>query len=158
MSVVVLALTAAWGAWLIAHARTKASYVTAAAAAKPTIAVCEWLKISESRAANLGFSIDESHAWTDRATAYLGVPVPDLNGAGWLDLDIAAVAAHRATVRIDRGERYVLRPGQVRLRLPPRSSAQPLLLTFTADGPKPPSGADRRWLGVAVSRIRACPA
>lgn len=157
-SVVTLASMLFWGIWLISQAKTKSYYVKTRAAGHAALQRCAWTPIDSPSVANLGFSIDSGHAWSDRSTAYLAFPIKAVPAGGWLDLDIISVVGGNVFLEVEGGVlRYVVRnPGKVRLAVPTANQPRTLLVRMSASDPLPPSGEERRWLGAAVSRLRVC--
>lgn len=159
-SLVLLAAMSAWGLWLLSEAKGTADYVLADAAALSRAPSCEWTPIGGPSVASLGFSHDAGHAWSDRETAYLALPIPAVPAGGWLDIDVPAVAKGRVLVEVAGGDAQyaVTEAGLVRVPVPEASRPGTILVTFVSEDMLPPQGQDRRWLGLAISRLRICPA
>lgn len=157
-SLLLIVAMGAWAAWLVSKAKSKADYVVERAESVAPLPACEWVAFDAPAVASLGFSQDPGHAWSDRATAYLAVNPGAIPEGGWLDLDVAAVAQGETWIDIDGGARYVVRKGKaIRMPVPALEESRVLLVAFTANDLLPPHGAERRWLGVAISRLRVCP-
>ncbi len=161
LNVAVLALFAGWGITLLLQSKGRDDYVVdRALQLRPQSATCQWLPIDTEHTANLGFSIEPEHAWSDRRSAYLALRVPDGTGAAWLDLDLRGVAAGEVTLSIDNSEQRFLvsRPRTVRVPVPEATTSDGIiLLRFDSRRMQPPVGEDRRWLGIAIGGIRLCP-
>lgn len=160
LSLTLLVGMVAWGTWLLANAKGTADYARARAATAPQMPRCEWVPVNSPSIASLGFSHDAGHAWSDRATAYIGMRVEALEHGAWLDVGVVAVANGRVVVEVPGNEAGygVTQQGLVRLPVPPTPDAGTLLVTFHAEDMLPPMGDERRWLGIAIGRIRLCEA
>lgn len=159
LSVALLLGMAGWGTWLLGQSRRPADYVVARVDGTRPLRPCTWVASNSDRIESLGLSIAADHSWTDRTTAWVALPAPALPRGGVLELTIAGVAADDVIIDAEgaRTRVRVTAPGTVRLALTPRAAPGALLVTLRADDPKPPTGQDRRWLGIALQRLRICP-
>lgn len=157
-SIALLACMAAWGFWLIHHAKGKADYVVATVEGQNPLASCEWVPMDSPSISSMGFSQDEDHAWSDRAKAFIAFPAKANPNGAWLDLAVSGVAGEDTFVELEGGRaRYAVKGGgTLRVPVPEASRARVVLVTVTSKKLRPPEGAERRWLGVAISRIRIC--
>jgi hypothetical protein len=154
-------LVLAWACWLWHARKTPFDYVIDTARHSPPIPLCRWVRVDDPDIAGLGLSRTPPPAWTDSKTAYLafktGQRLP-----WYVDVAIVAVEGTGVSVSADGGTpraipRVPLPRGRiVRLPLSLNVAAGVHEITIRVAGPKPPSGREQRWLGVAVSNIRVC--
>lgn len=157
-SIALLACMSAWGFWLLHHTKTKADYVVTSVERHPPLTSCEWVQIDSPSISSMGFSQDEGHAWSDRATAFIAFPVKANPDGAWLDLAVSGVAGGNIFVELEGGRaRYAVKGGGIlRVPVPEASRARVVLVTVTSKNMRPPEGPERRWLGVAISGLRIC--
>ncbi|WP_411834132.1 hypothetical protein [Pseudoxanthomonas mexicana] len=155
-NIVVLTTCLVWGVWLLAKARSKVDYL--AARIPEGVAACAWMLPSDPAVATLGMNHEAHHSWTDRAQAYIVVKVPPLPAGGRMDIEVVNLKARSLGLRLLGSERRyaTTREGAYSLQLPASPEPGTATLVLDSDGMAPPEGEDRRWLGVAIGRIRVC--
>lgn len=157
-NVLLLAGMVVWGVWLLGQAKGVDDYVVDRAAGKPRPPACQWMPLGAPEVATLGWSIESEHAWSDRKVAFVALNAPALPRGAALDLDVIALPGGEAVFSLeDANVRYTISNArQVRIPVQPRATPGPLVVKLVVDDPQPPSGEDRRWLGVAVKQLRLC--
>jgi hypothetical protein len=149
-----------WGGWLLKMRKSTLDYVVAAARKAPAIPDCQWVAVPSPSIATLGLSFDPGHAWTDRKRAYLAFRTSRVQAS--VELKTVAMVA-RIQISADGGSPERLSgalkskgSGIVRLPLRPDVPDGVHSIVIGVVNPKPPHGRDLRWLGLAISGIRAC--
>lgn len=157
-NVLVLAVMAAWGCWLLTQARGVGYYAVGRLAGKGVVPSCHWLGLDAAPVASLGWSIEPGHAWSDRREAFVAVNLPALPAGGALDLEVISLPGESATLAIDGGATFALHDARP-VRLPLEAGkAGPMLLRIQVEHPQSPTDVDRRWLGIALKQLRLVPA
>lgn len=149
-----------WGVWLLSMRKDTLDYLIAEANVAPALPDCQWTPVSALSLTHIGLSFDPGHAWTDRRTAYLGFrtgKVPFVQ----VDLLVAGIAGSRIGISADHNPLKPLSEveggdGVVRLALGRARGNGVHTITIKVSKAKPPHGAEQRWLGLAISKVRAC--
>lgn len=148
---------AGWATFLLAHARTKLDYLKAQV--HQSIPTCQPISPSDPRLASMGLSHEPSHSWTDRRRAYLVFSLPPMPKGG--EFTINVIAAKKGTALLEtattRQHVPIAKANSYHLPLAAAPSAQIVTLTLASRHMAPPHGHDRRWLGMAIASIEACP-
>jgi hypothetical protein len=157
--VLLLVVMVGWAAWLLDQRKSLREYVLEQANGKPTLPLCQWTPIYAADLATLGFSRTGQSWWTNQTLAVLAFKTSGPTPL-FVDIGVVKVAGKGVAISSDGG---VFRPlssgfanGEVRLPLPAHAHAGTHVVVIEVAHPRPPSGADQRWLGVAVNKIRVC--
>lgn len=146
----------AWGGWLLSQVRSTTDYLADRVLASG--ATCSWIRPSDRAVASLGLSHEQQHSWTDRVRAYIVMKVPALPSGGRIDIEIINLKADSLDIRLleDAQHYRIRRTGVFSIKLPVSVKGKVEALVLDSNAMSPPQGADRRWLGVAISRLRIC--
>lgn len=151
----------AWAGWLWHARKTVMDYLTADVLRGPAIPFCQWLPIAAPGIASIGLDTTSAPVWTYAKSASI-VFRTGARQPWYVDVRMIATAGTGISLSVDGGTaRYVskesLKHDDV-LRLLPAWHARDGLhvVRIDVDDPRPPSGSEQRWLGLAISSIRVC--
>lgn len=158
---VMLLAVLAWAGWLWHARKTVMDYVTATALRAQAIPFCQWLPVSAPEISSIGLDTTSDPVWTYAKTASI-VFRTGSRQPWYVDVRMIMAAGTGITLSIDGGPPHAvskesLEQDQV-LRLRPAWDTRDGLHVVRIDvaNPRPPSGQDQRWLGLAISRIKVC--
>lgn len=155
--VLLLVMMVGWAAWLLGQRKSLREYVLEQANGKPTLPLCQWTPIYAADLATLGFSRTGQSWWTNQTLAVLAFKTSGHTPL-FVNIGVVKVAGKGVAISADGGASRPLSRdfanGEVRLPLQTHADAHAVVVEITH--PQPPHGADQRWLGVAVNKIRVC--
>lgn len=147
-----------WLAWLFSMTRSKLDYVVQDARSRPLLPTCDWVPVNAPSFASLGLSFEPTHAWTNRKDVIVAFRTESSPKALFADVGLVAVAGGGVSISADGAKAQRIESAES-VRIPlhtPRDGVHSLQIT--TKHALPPHGDERRWLGVAISAIRVCPA
>ena len=136
-------------------------YVTAEALRGPVIPFCQWLPVKAPGIASIGLDTTSEPVWTDARTASI-VFHTGLRQPWYVDIGMIMAVGTGITLSIDGGPAQAVSQASLEhdpvLRLLPARNTHDSLhvVRIHIAHPRPPTGRDQRWLGLAISRIRVC--
>lgn len=157
----ILLVMLGWSLWLLQQRKSLVEYMVGQARTRPALPFCQWVPRSSPRLVALGFSQTRDNMWTNQKHAVLALRTGDRSPL-FVDLGIVAVAGNGVKLSADGGKRQSLRreplPGGGVVRLPLRARTRDGVHTVVINvrHPKFPKGAEQRWLGVAINKVRVC--
>lgn len=148
----------AWGIWLIGQHRSKLDYLVSRVVGQ--IPVCSWVPMHSENVATLGFSHEKKRAWSSRETALVSFRVPALPNGAFATFDVTSLAAHSATIHLVGSHETIQaeKANKLQLKIPASRTSRILSFAVKSTYMKAPTRRDRRWLGIAITRLRVCPA
>ena len=152
---------AAWAGWLWHARKSVMDYIVADALRAPLVPFCQWLPLNAPAISSIGLDTTSEPVWTYAKTAsivfHTGPRQPR-----HVEVRMVAAAGTGIALSIDGGpaqsvSKESLEKDQV-LQLRPAWRTRDGLHVLRIDiaNPRPPSGREQRWLGLAISRIRVC--
>ncbi|MBS0382017.1 MAG: hypothetical protein JSR56_06250 [Proteobacteria bacterium] len=161
LALVMFLAVLAWAGWLWHARKTVMDYLTADVLRGPSVPFCRWLPINAPGIASIGLDTTSNPVWTYAKTAAI-VFRTGSRQPWYVDVRMIAAAGSGISLSIDGGPaRYVSKDSLKHedvLRLLPAWDTRDGLHVVRIDvaNPRPPSGQDQRWLGLAISRIKVC--
>lgn len=157
--VLLLVMMVGWAAWLLGQRKSVSEYVLEQANGKPTLPLCQWIPIYAADLATLGFSRTGQSWWTNQTLAVLAFKTSGHTPL-FVGLGVVKVVGKGVAISADGGVSRSLSGefanGEVRLPLQTHAHADAHAVVIKVAHPRPPRGADQRWLGVAINKIRVC--
>lgn len=151
----------AWAGWLWHARKSVMDYIVADALRAPVVPFCQWLPLDAPAISSIGLDTTSEPVWTYAKTAsivfHTGPRQP-----WYVDVRMVAAAGTGITLSIDGGpaqsvsKESLAREQVLRLRPAWHTRGGLHVVRIDTASPRPPSGREQRWLGLAISRIRVC--
>lgn len=150
-----------WACWLWQARKTVTNYLDAEARSDAPIPFCEWVSPAAPEIASVGLDVASSPVWTRTRRARLVFRTGSRQP--WqIEVGVIAIASSSVSVSVDGNPArtvFPVHPQRNRtLRFQPAWNTPNGLheIDITVTDPRPPGGKEQRWLGMAISGIRAC--
>lgn len=151
----------AWAGWLWHARKTTLDYLTAEVLRGPAVPFCQWLPVNAPGIASIGLDTRSVPVWTHAKTARI-VFRTGSRQPWYVDVGMITAAGTGIALSIDGGPAHFVSRASLKhdkvLRLLPAWGTRDGLhvVRIEVASPRSPSGAEQRWLGLAIARIKVC--